>query len=50
MSYGNTLVSIIIPVWNLWDMTSACLQSLAEHTAGEHVEIIVVDNHRRNIL
>ena len=45
MSYGSTLVSIIIPVWNLWDMTSACLQSLAEHTAGEHVEIIVVDNH-----
>ncbi len=39
------LVSIIIPVWNLWDMTSACLHALAEHTAGEDVEVIVVDNH-----
>lgn len=39
------LVSIIIPVWNLWHMTEACLRSLAEHTAGADIEVLVVDNH-----
>lgn len=37
-------VSIIIPAWNLWDMTAACLRSLAEHTHGENIEVVVVDN------
>lgn len=37
-------VSIIIPVWNLWDMTRECLQSLAQHTDLGTVEILVVDN------
>ena len=39
------LVSVIIPVWNLWDMTEPCLRSLAEHSAGENMEVVVVDNH-----
>lgn len=37
-------VSVIIPAWNLWDMTAACLRSLAEHTHGENMEVVVVDN------
>ncbi|MEG2173162.1 MAG: glycosyltransferase family 2 protein [Desulfovibrionaceae bacterium] len=37
-------VSIIIPVWNLWDMTCDCLHSLAQHTDHSNIEIIVVDN------
>ena len=37
-------VSVIIPVWNLWDMTASCLRSLAEHTPGEKMEVLVVDN------
>ncbi|MDL2306773.1 glycosyltransferase family 2 protein [Desulfovibrio sp. OttesenSCG-928-C06] len=37
------LVSIIIPVFNKWELTRACLESLREHTPQD-VEIIVVDN------
>lgn len=43
-SLFKPLVSIIIPVWNLWDMTRDCLESLAKHTDMAQVEIIVVDN------
>lgn len=38
------LVSIIIPVWNLWELTCACLDSIRAHTPGNAVEVIVVDN------
>ena len=37
-------VSVIIPAWNLVDLTSACLRSLAEHSAGADLEVLVVDN------
>lgn len=38
-------VSIVIPAWNLWEQTSACLRSLAQHTEAEApVEVIVADN------
>lgn len=37
-------VSIIIPAWNLWQMTATCLPSLAEHTHNENVQVVVVDN------
>lgn len=38
--------SIIIPAWNLWETTLACLRSLAAHDAGEDLlaEVLVVDN------
>lgn len=36
--------SIIIPVFNKWDLTRLCLKSLAATTERENVEIIVVDN------
>ena len=38
------LVSIVIPVFNLLDMTRRCLHSLQEHSSDIEYEIIVVDN------
>ncbi|EGJ51982.1 glycosyltransferase family 2 protein [Desulfocurvibacter africanus] len=35
--------SVIIPVFNKWELTSACLESLAAHSPGD-IEVIVVDN------
>ena len=43
--HDSSCVSVIIPVWNLWEMTEACLRSLAEHSAGENMQVVVVDNH-----
>lgn len=39
-------VSIIIPAWNLWETTLACLRSLAAQDEGETLpaEVLVVDN------
>ena len=37
-------VSVIIPAWNLWELTAACLRSLAAHSQGENLEVVVVDN------
>ena len=37
-------VSVIIPAGNLRDLTSACLRSLAAHSAGADLEVLVVDN------
>ena len=37
-------VSVVIPVWNLWDMTRDCLESLARHTTPGAIELVVVDN------
>ncbi len=42
-------ISFIIPVWNLWDMTKACLESLVHCCAKDElldqIEVIVVDNN-----
>ena len=38
------MISIIIPVFNKWDLTAACLRSLREHTPEYDYEVIVVDN------
>ena len=38
-------ISVIIPVFNRWDLTRACLESLRRHTLGDYLEVIVVDNH-----
>ncbi len=40
----NTPVSIIIPVYNKWELTKGCLESIAEHTRGYPLEVVVVDN------
>jgi GT2 family glycosyltransferase len=37
-------VSVVIPAWNLWDMTRDCLESLARHTPSGAIEAVVVDN------
>ncbi len=36
--------SIIIPVFNQWRLTRQCLATLAQTTAGENIEVIVIDN------
>ena len=36
--------SVIIPVYNKWELTRDCLASLVEHSAGHDLEVIVVDN------
>lgn len=43
--HDKSCVSVVIPVWNLWNMTEACLRSLAAHSAGENMQVVVVDNH-----
>ena len=37
-------VAVVIPVFNQWQLTGDCLRSLREHTPGEDVQLIVVDN------
>lgn len=37
-------ISVIIPVYNKWELTSACLRSLAEHSPLDSLEVILVDN------
>lgn len=37
-------VSVIIPVWNLFELTAACLESLAATAAGADIGVVVVDN------
>ena len=44
MADSSPECSIVIPVFNKWDMTRNCLESLREHSAGHDFEIIVVDN------
>ena len=39
----NPIFSVIIPVYNRWELTEACLRSLAQHTRMPF-EILVVDN------
>lgn len=36
--------SIIIPVYNQWELSRACLRSISATTRGANVEIILVDN------
>ena len=35
--------SVIIPVFNQWELTRACLKALAATTEGKAIEVIVVD-------
>lgn len=38
------LLSVIIPAFNQWPLTRACLESLRAHTPGDFMEVVVVDN------
>ncbi|MET3698880.1 GT2 family glycosyltransferase [Bacillus oleivorans] len=40
----NPLVSIIIPVYNKWDYTYACLKSINANTNGVDYEVIIADD------
>lgn len=42
--FKNPLVSIIIPVYNQWEYTFSCLQSIYENTDGIEYEIIIADD------
>jgi GT2 family glycosyltransferase len=41
----NPDVSVVIPVYNQWKYTAACLRSLAETRSHATFEVIVVDDH-----
>lgn len=41
---SNLCFSLIIPVFNKWELTANCLRSLKEHTPDLPFEVIVVDN------
>lgn len=38
------MISVIIPVFNNWNLSQECLLSLAKTTENEDIEVIVVDN------
>jgi len=42
--YDHPEVSIVIPVYNKWPYTAACLNSLADATGSRSFEVIVVDD------
>lgn len=37
-------LSVIIPVWNCFELTHNCLTSLRQHTPGNFMEVIVINN------
>lgn len=44
MRTPTPVCSVIIPVFNKWELTRNCLASLREHTAEHDIEVVVVDN------
>ena len=42
-------ISVIIPIFNCWELTRACLSSLRRHTLGDYLEVIAVDNHSSDL-
>ncbi len=43
-SHEKPLVSIVIPVYNQWETTRACLVSILENTSGIPFEVIIADD------
>lgn len=43
--FKNIQVSIIIPVYNNWDYTKLCLQSILNNTDGVSYEVIIADDN-----
>lgn len=41
---ASPLFSVVIPVWNKWELTEKCLRGLAETSLEYAFEVIVVDN------
>lgn len=44
MQMNNNGISIIIPVFNKWELTAACLRSLRKHAPESAFEVLVIDN------
>lgn len=44
MPENRPLISVVIPVYDQWPLTRACLASLCEAEPGDSYEVIVVDN------
>jgi hypothetical protein len=44
MRNSQTLVSIIIPVHNLFELTTACVESVRRHTDLSEYELLIVDD------
>ncbi|MEZ7198154.1 glycosyltransferase family 2 protein [Pseudodesulfovibrio karagichevae] len=44
MARSRFNLSIVIPVWNGWDLTEPCLRALAEHTPGDDFQVVLADN------
>lgn len=38
------MVSVVIPVHNLWSLTAACLDSLRVHSGSYPIEVVIIDN------
>ena len=45
MKNESPLFSIVIPVFNKWELTQQCLKKLSETTQGLALEVLVVDNN-----
>ncbi len=41
---NKALMSVIIPVFNKWELTEQCLKSIQQHTPQGIVEVIVINN------
>ena len=43
------MISVIIPVYNNWELTEQCLRSLALFQGEDRLEVIVIDNASRDL-
>ena len=43
--FKDIMVSIVIPVYNNWDYTKLCLQSILNNTDGVSYEVIIADDN-----
>ena len=41
----SSRVSIVIPVFNQWELTRKCIRSILDHTEENSFKILIVDNH-----
>ncbi|WP_207263989.1 glycosyltransferase family 2 protein [Desulfovibrio sp. Huiquan2017] len=44
MAENRFRLSIVIPAFNGWNLTEACLRSLAAHTGGDDFQVVLADN------
>jgi len=44
MAASRFTLSVVIPVFNGWELTEPCLRSLAAHTPGDDFQVVLADN------